>query len=154
MILFAILLDGLLTVFGSALGEVEVFGAFADDIGMVLHNLVRSLPIVITLLDRFRRISGLGLNYGKCVIVLLGGSDESNLVTRNILFHLVASFGMIPLSILVSSSALAPVGTSGTGQCVRPWMQSSNGPKRNAECSSILSPATFSFYRFLATSCS
>ncbi len=84
MLLFAIILDGLLVKFEKVLSPEDVMGAFADDLGFVFSNVASTLPVVLGILAVFSRITGLFLNLGKCVIILLGDDDSLNGVTQQL----------------------------------------------------------------------
>ena len=45
--------------------------AFADDIGISVADLFRILPIVFRIVVLWKKVSALGLNYGKCIIAPL-----------------------------------------------------------------------------------
>ncbi len=85
MLLFAIILDGLLHNIEGVLRPGDVLGAFADDLGLVLSDIASTLPVVLSLFATFGRISGLFLNPGKCVVILLGDADACNFFTMKLI---------------------------------------------------------------------
>ena len=76
MILFAICVDPLIRQIADCLDtEIdEVVAAFADDIGLVLADITRTLPRILALFQSFGNLCGLKLNLSKCCVVSLADS--------------------------------------------------------------------------------
>ena len=72
MLIFALCLELLLRKLGQLLEEEDAFGAFSDDIGIVLSNSWEKLGHISVLGDKFRKCSHLSLNVKKSVVVHLG----------------------------------------------------------------------------------
>ena len=70
-LLFVIVCDALLRVLCAASGLRDMTRAYADDVGMVLHNLWASGPQIAKLFNVFEMIAGLRLKAKKCKIVPL-----------------------------------------------------------------------------------
>ena len=72
-----IVCEAFLRALSHAAGPEGCIRAFADDVGMVLHNLHAQAPDVEKLFTLIERIAGLALNGKKCVIVPLWAYDAS-----------------------------------------------------------------------------
>ena len=80
MILFAICIEPLLRMLEKAVSPDDVVGSFADDIALVIQNLLLALPRLLVVFKVFGLASGLKLNLLKCVLVPLG--DDPDIVKR------------------------------------------------------------------------
>ena len=56
--------------------DYQGLGAFADDIGIVIRNVRDTLPEIARIFSDFSRISGLHLNFEKCVVIPLADSED------------------------------------------------------------------------------
>jgi len=76
MLLFAICVDPLLGLICLILDieKDELVAAFADDIGVVIADIEKCLPKLVTLFETFGAFSGLKLNLSKCNVVPLTDS--------------------------------------------------------------------------------
>jgi len=77
MILFALCLQPLIIKLGTLIGNGDGFGAFADDLALVVANLDEVAGPIAELFERFAKASGLHLNLNKCVIVPLSAADDA-----------------------------------------------------------------------------
>ena len=79
-LLFALAADILLRRIADCLRGDEAIKAFADDTAVVVSNYVRAMPCMQQLFSEFERISSLGLNVHKTVMIPLWRySSEGNL---------------------------------------------------------------------------
>jgi hypothetical protein len=66
-LVFAVVMDVLLRRFDSHLPGHHTHKAFADDVGLVLENIAVQLPVLVTILEEYGRISGMKVNIEKTV---------------------------------------------------------------------------------------
>ena len=85
MIIFALCLEPLLRKLANILEEGDALGAFADDIGIVIHNPWDKINRMSDLFDKFSKCSHLRLKFDKCVIVNLGNDEPQPQVISSLL---------------------------------------------------------------------
>ena len=74
MIIFAICTHALLLHLATKLGPRDTMGSFADDIAIVLENILTSGPSIVALFKEMELVSGLSLNLLKCIGVPLSAN--------------------------------------------------------------------------------
>ena len=89
--IFALAIDPLLRLIAyRTLIRSSSLNAYADDIGTVLYDLFGELPVVLGVFGRWQHASGLALNPGKCILILLWQALPDEIM--GVVAYLLASF--------------------------------------------------------------